>query len=173
MNEEWKSIDNFETYEISNFGRVRHIDFPCVGKIHYLSQKVNNKGYAWVELRNGKDKKCCLIHRLVANAFIDNLNGYECVNHKDENPLNNKVDNLEWCTASYNVRYSMRRHPDRFPSAPLKYKSKILQFNADGSLVKEWNSLSDLKKAGYHGYAITECCKGNRKTAYQYKWQFA
>ena len=60
-------------------------------------------------LNDGKHYK---VHRLVADAFIPNPNNYSQVNHKDENPLNNCVDNLEWCTNQYNAKYSARPFTD-------------------------------------------------------------
>lgn len=45
------------------------------------------------------------VHRIVAMAFLDNPNNYPIINHKDENPSNNHVDNLEWCTYKYNTNY--------------------------------------------------------------------
>jgi hypothetical protein len=61
-----------------------------------------NKGYEYVTLINTNGRKHFQIHRLVAIAFIPNPNNYQIVNHKDNNPTNNNVDNLEWCTNIYN-----------------------------------------------------------------------
>ena len=65
-----------------------------------------HKGYAKVRLYAGcRDEwKDFFVHRLVAEAFIPNPDGFPIVNHKDENPLNNTVENLEWCTVKYNNR---------------------------------------------------------------------
>lgn len=69
--------------------------------------------YYWVCLTDLHRKKHCLyVHRLVAYNFIPNPDSYPIINHKDENPMNNHVDNLEWCTYSYNNTYNdvhMRR----------------------------------------------------------------
>lgn len=68
------------------------------------TQKVNdNYGRSVVNLYKDKDKKTYKIHRLVAEAFIPNPNNYNVINHIDGNPLNNKVDNLEWCTQKQNL----------------------------------------------------------------------
>ena len=61
-----------------------------------------------VNLYKNKVMKTCLLHRLVAEAFLKNPNNYPCINHKDENKENNNVDNLEWCTHQYNNTYGTR-----------------------------------------------------------------
>jgi len=95
----WKTIKDYENYEISNFGNVKN---KKTGRILNLYKK---KNYYLVYLYNKEGKKAKLVHRLVANAFIENPNNYPQINHKDENSLNNCVDNLEWCTAKYNSNY--------------------------------------------------------------------
>jgi len=76
------------------------------GKEKILSAAVNPGGYYIVVLYKNKIPKTKSVHRLVAKAFINNHNNRECVNHIDENKLNNNVDNLEWCTNQYNIEYS-------------------------------------------------------------------
>lgn len=71
----------------------------------FLKPAYTKAGYASVELFNSAGSKRLLIHRLVANAYIPNPNSLPQINHKDENPKNNKVANLEWCTAKYNMNY--------------------------------------------------------------------
>lgn len=97
--EEWKDITGYEgLYQVSNLGRVRRS-----GKI--LKGGYNNKGYHTINLCKNGISKSFFVHRLVAIAFIPNPNNFPIVNHKDENPKNNCVDNLEWCTKSYNATY--------------------------------------------------------------------
>ena len=92
----WKKIS--ELYSVSNYGRARN---DKTGRL----LKLRKTGYCDIAIRiNGKRKKF-YIHRLVAEAFIPNPNNYNIVNHKDENPNNNHVDNLEWCTQSYNIKH--------------------------------------------------------------------
>lgn len=100
MEEKWKSIDSFPDYYVSNLGRVYSNKSN-----KFLSPKSNN-GYLSVGLSKDGIVKLKRIHRLVATAFIPNPNNLPCINHKDENPSNNTVDNLEWCTVQYNTLYS-------------------------------------------------------------------
>lgn len=70
----------------------------------------NSRGYSFVMLYNDNREKPRhhLVHRLVANAYIENPNEYKEINHKDENKSNNCVNNLEWCSRSYNIKYNGR-----------------------------------------------------------------
>lgn len=104
MTEIIKEIKGFEgRYTISNLGIVRSL---LTGK--EMKQSITNKGRARVNLRYAHSRKfkSLLVHRLVAGNFIPNPNNLPEVNHKDCNPLNNKVDNLEWCDRRYNIKYS-------------------------------------------------------------------
>lgn len=120
MQEIWKDILDYEgLYQVSNLGRIKSLNRKVTqyngynyserfykGKI--LKYCVKPNGYAQVGLgKNGKIKWFA-VHRLVAQAFIDNLNNEKYINHKDENKLNNKVENLEWCSCSYNINYGTR-----------------------------------------------------------------
>ena len=112
--EEWKSIPGYEgLYEVSSYGRVKSLEKSYIrknGVIDHkpeiiLSPKNNGKGYFTVCLYKNKTHKYYLIHRLVAQAFLPNLDNLPCVNHKNEDKNNNRVDNLEWCTEKYNSNY--------------------------------------------------------------------
>lgn len=108
MKEIWKDIKGYENkYQISNLGRVKALDYRRTKKEKILDSR-NNKGYKAIALWNNGKRRVFLIHRLVANAFIPNPNKFPQINHKDENKLNNSVDNLEWCTQFYNNIYGTR-----------------------------------------------------------------
>lgn len=94
-----KSIKGFEDYQISDDGKVYSLKTK-----KYLKPICRNK-YLNVYLYKNKKRHFALIHRLVALNFIDNPNHYPQINHKDENPQNNKVENLERCTNKYNANY--------------------------------------------------------------------
>lgn len=75
------------------------------GKTKPLKPDTNKKGYQRVTLSHkGKTEKF-LVHRLVAECYLPNPNNLPFVNHKDSNPTNNSVDNLEWCTQSENMMH--------------------------------------------------------------------
>lgn len=78
------------------------------GKEPKLLNQWERHGYRRVTLWENGEKFNVSVHRLVATAFLDNPNGYEEINHKDENKLNNNVNNLEWCTHLYNINYGTR-----------------------------------------------------------------
>ena len=107
--ESWRNIDGFNGYEVSNLGNVRSYRIRNSKRLRdrpkLLSQnllKTHCKEYYKVGLMKGKDRKSFLIHRLVALAFLDNNENKPQVHHIDNNGLNNKLDNLEWCTNSEN-----------------------------------------------------------------------
>ena len=102
--EEWKLIDGFEKYEISNKGRIRRLYL----KGYRYRKPVIQSGYCSVTFSIGLKFKKYQIHRLVALAFIDNKYNKPCVNHIDGNGLNNNISNLEWCTYSENEKHSYR-----------------------------------------------------------------
>ena len=107
MTEEiWKDIDGYEgLYKVSNLGRVKSLNYLRKGIEKERIPNKNNSGYLIVGLHKDGKIKNFLIHRLVAEAFIENVNDLPQVNHKDENKLNNCVENLEWCSAKYNSNY--------------------------------------------------------------------
>lgn len=103
MIEQWKPIDEFPLYSVSNYGRIRN---NATEKI--LLGGYDKDGYRQVTLSyNGKqyNRRIC---RLVAIAFIPNPENLPQVNHKDENKKNDYAYNLEWCTAQYNNNYGHR-----------------------------------------------------------------
>lgn len=109
--EEWKDIVEYVgVYQVSNLGRVRVLPHMSFGK--HISGKIMKGGsfsnnYKFVCFRkNGKNFNK-LIHRLVAQAFIPNPMNYSDVNHIDGDKTNNVIDNLEWCTRSYNLKHAL------------------------------------------------------------------
>jgi len=109
----WKDVAGFEgAFQVSSFGRVRSL--PRVDALGHRRKGILRKqgnvhdGYLQVALEHNGKKAVYWVHRLVAAAFIPNPNGYPTVNHKDENPSNNRANNLEWCTMLYNNTYNGR-----------------------------------------------------------------
>ena len=102
--ERWEYVHGYDnSYQISSYGRVKSLKFS---KEKYLKPKQNRGGYLEVLLYKNNKGKLYRIHRLVAEAFIQNTYNYPEVNHKDGNKLNNCVSNLEWCTSSENNKHA-------------------------------------------------------------------
>lgn len=135
--EKWLPVVGYEElYEVSNLGRVRNKHGRPV------SQSVQVSGYKRVTLSKDNKPSTKLVHRLVAEAFIPNPNGYNIVNHKDENKLNNIVTNLEWCTQSYNTEYSKNSNISKVHS-----KNKIIRVAQDGSDITIYHSITGAARA--------------------------
>ena len=116
INEIFKDVKGYEGYyEISNLGRVRSTSYK--GK-KILKPAITKNGYLNVIFCINQKKEHKFVHRLVAEAFIPNINNYSTVNHKDEDKLNNYVENLEWLSVEDNNRYS---------NSKMLTKQKVLQ----------------------------------------------
>ena len=163
MKEIWKDIKDYEgLYQVSNLGRVKSLKKNKILKgligeyIHVVLYKENTR----------KNKK---VHRLVAENFINNINNYDCINHKDENKFNNNVNNLEWCSKKYNCNYGIRNEK----MSKTKSQYKIVQKDKNEQIVKIWNNVWDLRNnTSYNINVIRQCCKGKCKSVYGYKWEY-
>lgn len=172
MEEIWKDIEGYGgTFQVSNLGRVKTLNYQHRGIERVLKPKKHNKGYLQIQLIKGDINKTFTIHRLVAEAFIPNPNNLPYVNHKDEDKTNNNADNLEWCDSKYNVRYSMNLHPERKLN---RLDMQIDQFDSKGNFVMRWkNSRTIFLETGMSDWAISEVCRGNRHKAYGFIWRYA
>lgn len=112
--EEWKEIKGYEgLYQVSNTGRIKSLERTIIRKngrpIQILekciAQQIMPSGYVRVNLSKDGIGHKYYVHRLVADAFIENPEQFPEVNHKNENKVDNRVENLEWCTPSYNQNY--------------------------------------------------------------------
>lgn len=174
MEEIWKDIEGFEgSYQVSNLGRVKSFHR---GKWNNISPCESTKGYLQVFLHKNGKRKRFFVHRLVAQAFIPNPDNLPQINHKDEDKANNMVDNLEWCTAEYNLNYGTRnkRASEKMRNGE---KSKVVyQYTLKGEFIKEWPSLGEVgRQLGFSEGTISSCCLGKTRQnyGYGYLWRYA
>ncbi len=170
LNEIWKPIKGYEgLYEVSNLGRVKSLVNNKGQYREKILTPIIGKGYYRVRLFKNKQNKLYSVHRLVAEAFLDNPNNLPCINHKDENKLNNIVTNLEYCTYSYNSNYgtSIQRRIE-------KQSKKVYQYTLDGEFVREWKSTMECGRNGYSQQAISSCCRKElyRHTHKGFRWSY-
>ena len=181
----WKDVENYEgLYQVSNLGRIKSLErdvFNYRGTlINHMEEKIlvpvlNNNGYLYVKLcKNGKGK-LMLVHRLVAEAFLPNPENKSQVNHKDEVKNNNAVENLEWCTASYNNNYGTRnvrmiqnRRSYKLGNHPQAKPVFCVELNKIFDC-----AISAQEELGIDRSCVGKACRGERNTAGGFHWKFA
>lgn len=175
--EEWEPIKGFEEYEVSNLGNVRRGEKIKKAAVWSLYKSVTL-------CKDGKPHTKA-VHRLVAEAFLPNPENKPCINHIDCNKLNNRVDNLEWCTyqenerhawehgLKENVRDAVKQHI-AYARSFSHTEKPVDQFAKSGEFVRRWDSASKAhNELGIDGSGIAKCCRGKLKTAGGFVWKYA
>lgn len=170
---EWRAIEGYEgLYEVSNTGLVKALNKRVDSgkchrrwRVHILSHSSDAKGYLRVSLSKNGVTKTHKVHRLVATAFIPNIDNLPQVNHKDGNKANNCVDNLEWCSQSENMAHAcktgLKRNDGEFNS-----QSKLTQVDVEHIRAvykprdKDFSTVALAKKYGVHRKTITRVITG-------------
>lgn len=145
----------------------------------FLTPCLNGQGYYIVCLHYDGKGHSIKVHRLVAETFLPNPNNLPCVNHKDEDKTNNKIENLEWCSYQYNNTYGTKKERE----IDTKKENGVLGTpvgmydKKTGELLQTFISIADAARYLNNSSAIaliSMCCnhKPHHKTAYGYKWEF-
>lgn len=119
---EYISISGFENYSISKKGIVINNKTNRI-----MKQRSDKYGYQVIKLYREKKQYTLKIHRLVAEAFLEKIDGKNIVDHIDEDKTNNNVDNLRWCTHKENSEFYILNNPHKFKKKKLKESSKKKQ----------------------------------------------
>ena len=177
MKEIWKDIKGYEgIYQVSNLGRIkslkRKVSHKRLGAFNVperiLVSVDKGLGYMIVGLFKDNKQKMMRVHRLVAQAFIPNPKNYNLINHKDENPSNNHVDNLEWCDYKYNNNYG--NHNKRLSESQ---SIPVAQYTVKGEFVAKYSGASEAaKKLGIEKVCIRNCCRGEQLTSGGFIWKY-
>ena len=169
MIEEWKKIEGYEDYEVSNFGRIKSYKQDKNGKIT-LGNK-DKKGYLTKMLYNKDGCKTFKVHRLVAQAFIPNPNNLPQINHKDENKTNNNVSNLEWCDNNYNSHYGTKIERAAVSNYCCETTSKKVYSVDNNGIIENFDSIGEAERiTGLPHSNIIRALKGRRPTCGGRKW---
>lgn len=154
----WKQLKNNENYQVSSFGRIK-------SKRGILKPIKKNNGYLQINLCKNGRYKTYILHRLIAETFIPNPNNLPEINHKDENKENNNINNLEWCTKSYNMNYN---------NLSKRKCKKIYKFSLDNKFLCSYSSITEAaNKENICKSGISLCCTNKIKFYKDFIWKYA
>ena len=173
-------------YKVSNLGRILSLNYKNTGKAELL-KPVNVNGYLQVCLSKNKEYKTCYVHRLIAEAFLENPENKPEVNHKIEGDEGKKINivifnedgtidkertTIEWVTSKENNDYGTRN--ERVAKANTNgIRSKpVLQLSLTGDLIREWPSVGECGRNGFNKGAVAACCRGEKPQYKGFRWEY-
>ena len=174
----WKTITNFPNYEISNLGNIRNSNNKYI-----MKPFTNEAGYLRISLYNDTVKrKKFYIQRLVAQEFIENFENKPTVNHINNNPLDNRVCNLEWSTMKEQNAHKYKTNNNFEKRSNIKSiwrlncvtSEKIEKYESTTQAVK-WikeNNLTKTDNVLTLGQSLINVSNGKNNTAYGFKWEY-
>lgn len=168
--EKWKDVKDYEgLYEVSSYGNIRSLNYRKTGKKKILKTQINKHGYEMVDLSKNGVRKTFQVHRLVAETFIPNPDGFNTVDHIDSNKTNNHLNNLQWMSNSDNVKkawndglcFNIGKHNNR----PARKKVINLTTKEVYDSITEAGAKNNIDRR-----RISDCCRYKSKTAGGYQW---
>lgn len=173
--EAWMDIPEYVGYyQASNYGRIRSVareisqkghknNYKRILKGKILRPRLQNSNYYIVWLSKDGEIKAQLIHRLVAQTFISNINNEPCINHKNGNKADNRIENLEWCNYSENIKHSYT----------ILERKKISKPVICIELNQEFPSIINASyETKINRHSISHALNGYSKTAGGFTWKF-
>ena len=175
-------------YKVSNLGRILSLNYWNTGRAELLTPIKNTYGYFFVNLWKNRKQKGCLVHRMVAETFLENPENKPCINHKIEGEKGKKINmvifnedgsidkertSIEWATYEENNNYATRNERASKTMTNGKLSKKVLQFTLTGELIREWPSVAECERNGFNKGKVSECCNGKRKTYKGFIWKYS
>lgn len=166
--EEWGFPEGFKgIIEVSNTGRIINHNYRGRGLAKEIKPYLHH-GYFYISINIQGKPRTIGVHRLVAMAFIPNPENLPFVNHKDENPQNNNVDNLEWCTHQYNITYGTA-----IQRRSMSQSIPVIQLSLNGEFINRFPSTLIASEAtGITKAGISAACRGLQTQSHGYKWRY-
>lgn len=169
MQEIWKNIEGYDGYQVSNLGNVKSLNYNKTGKEKIMKLCKDKYGYLTLILYKEGKNKFMRVHRLVADAFIKNPNNLPQVNHRNEDKTDNRVENLEFCDAKYNMNFCTRNERSSKSKTNGKKSKKVICIETGVT----YPSLSEVhRQFGFSESNISAACRGKYKQSYGYHWKF-
>ena len=188
MIEIFKDIKDLEgLYQVSNFGRVKNLNYRNTGRERFMTPSKDTHGYFQVCLSKNKETKNYRVHRLVAETFLPNPENKPYINHKiegdegkkinmvifnEDGTINKERTTIEWVTAKENNNYGT--HNERVAKANIngKRSKRVLQLTLTGELIREWPSTNECERNGFNRGHVADCCRGERKSHKGFRWEY-
>lgn len=171
----WKDVSNHKNIQVSNMGKIRntHYNGSIEENIKEYKPNRDGKGYLFVRTIINGEKVNLKVHRLVAQAFIPNPNNLPQVNHKNGIKVDNRVENLEWCTNQENIIHAIKNNLriKKFGKESPNHR-EIVQFDKQGNFIKNWDTITEAAKAlNLSVTNINNNLKKRSKTAGGFIWK--
>ena len=174
-------------YKVSNWGRILSLNYHQTGKAEVMNPSERKDGYLQVGLRKNGETNLCLVHRLVAETFLENPENKPCINHKIEGDEGRKINmvifnedgtidkertTIEWVTYEENNNYATRNERGAKARTNGKKSKPVLQFSLTGDFIREWPSVNECGRNGFNKGAVAACCRGELKSHKGFRFQY-